>query len=69
MARESLYYAGRMLERAYREDNGLPPDVDPARKGDKSPVSPQGTAAAPAIGMKPFVVTADRIHDARAFSS
>jgi len=65
MARESLYYAGRMLERAYREDNGLPPDVDPARKGDKSPVSPQGTAAAPAIGMKPFVVTADRIHDAR----
>jgi hypothetical protein len=58
-----LYLAGRMLERAYREDNGLPPDVEPYPGGEQSAISPQNAAYGPAVAMKPFVVTANRIHD------
>jgi hypothetical protein len=64
MGRECLDAAGRMLERAYREDNGLPPDVDPSRGGGTSAAPPSGgSARGAAVVMKPFVVSADRIHD------
>jgi hypothetical protein len=55
--------AGRMLERAYREDNGLPPDVNPAPMGARSAEPAQTAALGQAVAMKPFVVAADRIHD------
>jgi hypothetical protein len=53
-----------MLERAYRDDNGLPPDVDPSGGGGRTAAPTAGAAAhGPTVVMKPFVVTADRIHD------
>lgn len=55
--------AGRMLVRAYREDNGLPPDVNPAPMGARTAVPAQPAALGQAVAMKPFVVAADRIHD------
>jgi hypothetical protein len=55
--------AGRMLERAYREDNGLPPDVNPAPMGARTAEPGQPAAPGQAVAMKPFVVAADRIHD------
>jgi hypothetical protein len=65
LSRESFYYAGRMLERAYREDNGMPPDVDPSRaSGSPAAVAPNADLG-PAVAMKPFIVTAGRIHDSR----
>jgi hypothetical protein len=68
LSREFLDSAGRMLERAYREDNGLPPDVDPARGGERHAAQARGTASGPAVVMKPFVVSATRIHDPRLLS-
>jgi len=65
LSKEYLHLAGRVLERAYREDNGLPPDVDPSGKGEPSTAIPSSGAAGPAVVMKSFVVTADRIHDPR----
>jgi len=65
MSEKFLNAAGRVLERAYREDNGLPPDVDPSRGGERSSISSGDAAHGPAVVMKPFVVTADRIHDPR----
>jgi hypothetical protein len=62
MGAEFLGAAGRMLERAYRDDNGLPPDVDPAGPGGRDARSAP-EAAARTVVMRPFVVTADRIHD------
>jgi hypothetical protein len=59
---EFSYSAGRMLERAYREDNGFPPDVDPTHGVGGSDRVPQA-AAGPAVAMKPFVVGASHIHD------
>lgn len=58
-----LAAAGRMLERAYRMDNGLPPDADPAAGGGRSASPPPNAAVGPAVVMRPFVVTAARIHD------
>jgi hypothetical protein len=63
MSERFLKAAGRMLLRAYRDDNGLPPDVDPAPLGERSAKPSQNAALGPAVVMKPFVVTADRIHD------
>jgi len=60
-----LGLAGRMLERAYREDNGLPPDVAPPGGGEHAAASSQISTLGPAVAMKPFVVTAERIHDPR----
>ena len=51
-----LGLAGRMLERAYREDNGLPPDVD-VPHGEHAAPSSQASTLGPAVAMKPFVVT------------
>jgi hypothetical protein len=65
LSRESLYYAGRMLERAYRDDNGLPPDVDPSRGGGNSADTAPNALLGRAVPMKPFIVTAGRIHDSR----
>ena len=64
MSDRFLGLAGRMLERAYREDNGLPPDVDVPR-GEHAAPSSQSSTLGPAVAMKPFVVTAERIHDPR----
>ena len=63
MSAEFLGSAGRMLERAYREDNGLPSDVDPSPEGERSAGPSPGAAYGPAVAMKPFVVSATRIHD------
>jgi hypothetical protein len=57
--------AGRMLERAYREDNGLPPDVDASRGAEHSASTAPNAAFGSAVVMKPFVVAAERIHDPR----
>jgi hypothetical protein len=60
---EFLGAAGRMLERAYRRDNGLPPDVDPGH-GEEQPVrQSQSAGAGPVTVMKPFVVSASHIRD------
>jgi hypothetical protein len=65
LSAKTLYAAGRMLERAYREDNGFPPDVEPFPGGERSANSSQDAAYGAAVAMKPFVVTATRIHDPR----
>jgi hypothetical protein len=65
MAEEWLYAAGRILERAYREDNGLPPDVAPITGGEHNAAPELGAAGGTAIVMKPFVVAASHIHDPR----
>jgi hypothetical protein len=65
LSRESLYYAGRMLERAYRDDNGLPPDVNPSGGAGNSTDRAPDTLLGQAVAMKPFIVTAERIHDPR----
>ncbi|HZZ19611.1 MAG TPA: hypothetical protein VFE25_09585, partial [Opitutaceae bacterium] len=65
LSREFLYSAGKMLERTYRQDNGLPPDVDPAHVGGGSTDNPANTAFGAATSMKPFVVSAERLHDPR----
>jgi hypothetical protein len=59
----TLNAAGRILERAYREDNGLPPDVDPSNGGAHSTGLPHDRILGTAVVMKPFVVSAQRIHD------
>jgi hypothetical protein len=63
LSRVFLDSAGKMLGRAYRDDNGLPPDVDPAGAGGSvsAPVATAG-AASPVV-MTPFVVSATRLHD------
>ncbi len=63
MSTAFLTSAGRMLERAYRNDNGLPPDVDPAHGGERAP-APTAVPAATLV-MAPFVVSSTKIHDAR----
>jgi len=65
LSRELLYSAGKMLERTYREDNGLPPDVDPAHVGSDSVDAAKNSAFGSATTMKPFVVVSARIHDPR----
>ena len=65
LSKEFFDSAGRMLERAYREDNGLPPGADPARGGESSAMRPQAANKGPVTVMKPFVVSAARIHDPR----
>jgi len=63
MSGKFLKAAGRMLQRAYRDDNGLPPDVDPAPQGGRTAQPLPKDALGPAVVMKPFVVAAARIHD------
>ncbi len=58
-----LFSAGRMLERAYREDNGLPPDVDPAHGGEQSANASKNASYGSAVVMKPFIVSATHLHD------
>ena len=62
---EFLEAAGGMLERAYRDDNGLPPGMDPSRGGERTASSSENGASGSAVVLEPFVVTADRIHDPR----
>jgi hypothetical protein len=54
-----------MLERAYRQDNGLPPDVDVPHAAEQAAAAPRNSGFGSATMMKPFVVSADRIHDPR----
>jgi hypothetical protein len=63
MRERFLKAAGRMLLRAYRDDNGLPPDVDPAPQGGRTARPSPKDAAGSAVVMKPIVVTATHIHD------
>jgi len=63
MREKFLKAAGRMLGRAYRDDNGLPPDVDPAPQGGRTAPPARAEARGSTVVMKPFVVTAARIHD------
>jgi len=65
LSQEFLRSAGRMLLRAYKEDNGLPPDVDPSGEGERTARTSQNTAFGSALVMKPFVVSATHIHDPR----
>jgi len=65
LSREFLSASGRMLERAYRDDNGLPPDVQPETGGTRPAARPQDGSFGAPVSMKPFVVAADRIHDPR----
>ncbi len=60
-----LVTAGRILERAYRDDNGLPPDVAPPSSGEVSAKLPGNSSPGLVVNMKPLVVTASRIHDPR----
>jgi hypothetical protein len=55
--------AGRMLTRAYEMDNGLPPDADPEAQEGGTPQPPAKGNPGPVVGMEPFVVRAERIHD------
>lgn len=61
MSKESLYFAGRTLVRAYKVDNGLLVHADPLGPGDPSPAVPQ--LVAPALG--PLDLSVDKIHDPR----
>ena len=63
LSEDFLDAAGRMLLRAYRVDNNLPADVDPAPLGERSAKPSQDAALGPAAVAQPFTVTADRIHD------
>ena len=63
VSREFLFASGRMLERAYRDDNGLPPDVQPPTGGTTATAAPRNSTLGAPVAMKPFVVSADRIHD------
>lgn len=63
LAGEFLHAAGRMLERAYRDDNGLPPDVEPSHAGTQLAKPSPNASYGSAIVMKPFVVAATHIHD------
>jgi hypothetical protein len=65
LSQELLYSAGKMLERAYRQDNGLPPDVDVPHATEQVVAEPRNNGFGEATVMKPFVVSADRIHDPR----
>jgi hypothetical protein len=55
--------AGRVLERAYREDNGLPPDEDPVGSSESAPLPTQNAGAGSVVLLQPLVVNASRIHD------
>lgn len=60
-----LSAAGRILERAYRDENGLPVGAEPPHGGERT-ATPAGNAApGPAVVLEPLVITADRIHDPR----
>jgi hypothetical protein len=63
MGAEFLRASGRMLERAYRADNGFPPDVDPVRPTGPPDNPPRKVAPGQVVVMKPFVVEATHIHD------
>jgi hypothetical protein len=63
LSREYLDSAGRMLERAYRRDNGLPPDADPSRPGGGAGGAGPNTALGAPVVMPPFVVSASRVRD------
>ncbi|MFI5336414.1 MAG: hypothetical protein ACHQ5A_06500 [Opitutales bacterium] len=65
LSKSYLQGAGRMLLRAYKEDNGLPPDVDPAPLGGRSDSPSQLTGLGLPVVLPPFVVSAARIHDPR----
>ena len=60
---ELLFTAGRMLLRAYKNDNGFAPDADAARPA--APPTQPASNAAPGrvVAMEPFIVTAARIRD------
>jgi len=58
-----IYAAGRVLERAYRDDNGLPPDEDPTGAGERPATAARNANPGTVVAMKPFVVSAKRIHD------
>ncbi|HEY5227666.1 MAG TPA: hypothetical protein VIJ19_03940 [Opitutaceae bacterium] len=65
LSRELLSAAGRMLERTYREDNGLPPDVEASHGGDASGDTARNNSFGSVTTMRAFVVSAQRIHDPR----
>jgi hypothetical protein len=63
LSREFLSASGQMLLRAYEADNGLPPDVNPSSGGDRSAEPSQNSTVGRTVVMKPFVVSASRLHD------
>jgi hypothetical protein len=65
LADQFLWAAGHMLERAYREDNGLPPDRGPVGGGEANAKQPSPAAYGSTVMMKPFMVSATHIHDPR----
>jgi hypothetical protein len=62
MSRQLLGAANRVLERAYRDDNGLPPDVAPSHPGTEPHNAPRPNAG-PVVTLSPMVVAANRIRD------
>ena len=64
MSKDSLYFAGRTILRAYREDNGLIRHADPVASSDEptpTPLKPAGPATA-------LDLSADKIRDPRLLS-
>jgi hypothetical protein len=63
MSAKLLDAAGRILTRANKMDNGLPLDAEPVPQEGKDfqPISPK--PGEPIVHLKPFVVSAERIHD------
>ena len=62
LSRQLLTAANRVMERAYRDDNGLPPDVNPAHAGTESR-SALPSNAGPMVTLSPMVIAANRIRD------
>ena len=59
---ELLQAANRALSRAYADDNGLPPDVDPSPP-DRTPAQAAVPNAGRVVKLRAMVVSAERIHD------
>jgi hypothetical protein len=63
MRAKFLDAAGRMLTRAYKMDNGLPPGAEPKPEEEKDFRPIPRKAGEPVVHLEPFVVLAERIHD------
>jgi len=63
LSAELLDTAEQMLLRAYKQDNGLPPDAVPAAPAGRPARPARKPAAGPVVVLEEFVVTAARLHD------
>ncbi len=63
LSTELLFTAGRMLLRAYKNDNGFAPDADSTRPAAPPAQPAHNSAPGRVVALEPFVVTAARIRD------